>query len=80
MIKLILKLSEEMNKDKNEKNEIVINNERIISEIKTIQSYVRKKSLNASENDIVLACIRLAKRLGSDNWGIYLELKNNVRR
>ena len=69
-----------MNKDKNEKNEIVISNERIISEIKAIQSYIRKKGLNASENDVVLACIRLAKRLGSDNWSIYLELKNNVRR
>ena len=60
--------------------EIVLSNERTISEIKTIQSYVRKKGLNASEDDIVLACIRLAKRLCSDNWSIYLELKNNVRR
>jgi len=42
-----------MNKNK-KKNEIVINNERIISEIKTIQSYVRKKGLNASEDNIVL--------------------------
>ena len=57
---------------------IVINDERTISEIKAIQSYVRKKGLNASENDVVLACIRLAKRLGSDNWSIYLELKNNL--
>jgi len=60
--------------------EIVINDERTISEIKAIQSYIRKKGLNASESDIVLACTRLAKRLGSDNWSIYLELKNNVRR
>ena len=60
--------------------EIVINDERTISEIKAIQSYIRKKGLNASENDVVLACIRLAKRLGSDNWSIYLELKNNIRR
>jgi len=60
--------------------EVVINDEKTISEIKTIQSYIRKKGLNASENDVVLACIRLAKRLGSDNWSIYLELKNNVRR
>ena len=60
--------------------EIVINDERTISEIKAIQSYIRKKGLDASESDIVLACIRLAKRLGSDNWSIYLELKNNVRR
>ena len=55
--------------------EVVINDEKTISEIKTIQSYIRKKGLNASENDVVLACIRLAKRLGSDNWSIYLELK-----
>jgi len=60
--------------------EVVINDEKTISEIKTIQSYIRKKGLNASESDIVLACIRLAKRLGSDNWSIYLELKNNIRR
>ena len=60
--------------------EIVLSDEKVISEIKAIQSYVRKKGLNASETDVVLACIRLAKRLGSDNWSIYLELKNNVRR
>ena len=60
--------------------EIVLSDEKVVSEIKAIQSYVRKKGLNASEIDVVLACIRLAKRLGSDNWSIYLELKNNVRR
>jgi len=60
--------------------EIVLSDERTVSEIKAIQSYVRKKGLNASEDDIVLACIRLAKRLGSDNWSIYLELKNNIKR
>jgi len=54
---------------------MVLSDERTVSEIKAIQSYVRKKGLNASENDVVLACIRLAKRLGSDNWSIYLELK-----
>ena len=55
--------------------EIVINDERVLSELKTIQRYLKKKGLEASETDIVLACIRLAKRLGSDNWSIYLELK-----
>jgi len=60
--------------------EIVLSDKETISEIKAIQSYIRKKGLNASENDVVLACIRLAKRLGSDNWSIYLELKNNIRR
>jgi len=55
--------------------EIVINDERVLSELKTIQRYLKKKGLNATESDIVLACIRLAKRLGSDNWSIYLELK-----
>ena len=55
--------------------EIVINDERVLSELKTIQRYLKKKGLEASESDIVLACIRLAKRLGSDNWSIYLELK-----
>ena len=57
------------------KGEIVINDERVLSELKTIQRYLKKKGLEASESDIVLACIRLAKRLGSDNWSIYLELK-----
>ena len=60
--------------------EIVLSDREAVSEIKAIQSYIRKKGLNASESDIVLACIRLAKRLGSDKWSIYLELKNNVRR
>jgi len=62
-------------KEDEKMKEIVLSDERVISEIKMIQSYVRKKGLNASENDIVLACIKLAKRLGSDNWSIYLELK-----
>jgi len=57
------------------KGEIVINNESVLSELKSIQRYLKKKGLNATESDIVLACIRLAKRLGSDNWSIYLELK-----
>ena len=57
------------------KGEIVINNESVLSELKAIQRYLKKKGLEASESDIVLACIRLAKRLGSDNWSIYLELK-----
>ncbi len=60
--------------------EIVLSDKETILGIKAIQSYVKKKGLNASEDDVVLACIRLAKRLGSDNWSIYLELKNNVRR
>ena len=60
--------------------EIVLSDKETILGIKAIQSYVRKKGLNASESDVVLACIRLAKRLGSDNWSIYLELKNNIRR
>jgi len=60
--------------------EIVLSDREAVSEIKAIQSYIRKKGLDASENDVVLACIRLAKRLGSDNWSIYLELKNNIRR
>ena len=55
--------------------EIVINDERVLSELKAIQRYLKKKGLEATEADIVLACIRLAKRLGSDNWSIYLELK-----
>jgi len=58
--------------------EVVLSDKETISEIKAIQSYIRKKGLGASESDIVLACIRLAKRLGSDNWSIYLELKNNL--
>lgn len=60
--------------------EVVINSKRVALEIKTIQRYLKKKGLNVSESDIVLACVNLAKRLGSDNWSIYLELKNNVRR
>jgi len=57
------------------KGELVINDERVLSELKAIQRYLKKNGLNATESNIVLACIRLAKRLGSDNWSIYLELK-----
>ena len=45
-----------------------------VDEIKAIQSYIKKKGVDASGTEIVYACICLAKRLSEENWGIYLEV------
>ena len=55
-------------------NEIRISDKKVIDEIKAIQSYIKKKGVDASDTEIVYACIRLAKRLSAENWGIYLEV------
>ena len=55
--------------------EICISDDRVITEIGAIQSYIKKKGEIATETEIVQACIRLAKRLSAENWGIYLEVK-----
>lgn len=44
-------------------------------EIAKIKTYLKKKGINASETDIVLAAIKIAKRLGADNWTFVCELK-----
>ena len=58
-----------------EKEEIKISDEQVIGEIKAIQKYIKKKGETATETEIVQACIRLAKRLSAENWGVYLEVK-----
>ena len=55
--------------------EIKISDNQVITEIKSIQKYIKTKKETATETEIVQACIRLAKRLSAENWGIYLEVK-----
>ena len=59
-----------------EKKEIVINNVKTIADIKEIQNYVKEKGEQVTEIEVVQACINLAKRLGANNWSIYLEVKH----
>ena len=54
--------------------EIKISNQKTIEEIKAIQTYIESKGLDATYTEIIQACIRLAKRLSAENWGIYLEV------
>ena len=60
---------------KKEGDEICISDPNTIVEIKAIQKYVKSKKEQTTETEIVQACIRLAKRLGAENWGVYLEVK-----
>lgn len=57
-------------------DEIKISDKKTIEEIKTIQNYIKSsKGVDASDTEIVQACIRLAKRLSAEDWGVYLEVK-----
>lgn len=58
-----------------EKEEILISDPRTIAEIKEIQKYIKSKGEQVIKEEIVQACIRLAKRLSAENWGVYLEVK-----
>ena len=57
-------------------DEIKISDQKTIDEIKAIRSYIKEKGIDTSDTEIVRACIRLAKRLSAENWGVYLEVKH----
>lgn len=59
---------------------IKVSDQKTIDEIKAIQKYIKKKGGNATETEIIQACIRLAKRLGAEDWGIYLEIKHGFKK
>ena len=59
-----------------EKEEILISEPRTVAEIKAIQKYIKSKGERTTKEEIVQACIRVAKRLSAENWGIYLEVKD----
>ena len=54
---------------------IKISDEETIDEINAIQSYIKSKGIDVTHTGVVRACIRLAKRLSAENWGVYLEVK-----
>ena len=56
--------------------EIKVSDEQVIMEIRAIQKYIKKKGGKATETEVIQACIRLAKRLSAEDWGIYLEIKH----
>ena len=56
-------------------DEIKISDEKTIDEINAIQSYIKSKGIDVTHTGVVQACIRLAKRLSAENWGVYLEVK-----
>jgi hypothetical protein len=55
--------------------EIKISDKQVIAEIKAIQTYIESKGEKAIHTEIIHACIRLAKRLSAEDWGVYLEVK-----
>lgn len=44
-------------------------------EIAKVKDYLRSKNIKASEADIVLTAIKIAKRLGAGDWTFACELK-----
>ena len=57
-------------------DEIKISDQKTIDEIKAIQKYIKSKGGKATETEVIQVCIRLAKRLSAEDWGIYLEIKH----
>lgn len=62
-----------MTEEKEEK-EICISEPKTISDIRDIQKYLKAKGEIVTHTEIVQSCINLARRLGAENWGIYLEV------
>ena len=58
-----------------EKEEIYISDPKTIAEIKSMQKYIKSKREQVIKEEIVQACIHLARRLSADKWGVYLEVK-----
>ena len=44
-------------------------------EIVELQTYLEEKGVKATYDEIVMAAIKLAKRLGADKWSFVCELK-----
>lgn len=44
-------------------------------EIAKLKTYLKHKGVKASEAEIVIAAIRIAKRLGAGDWTFVCELK-----
>lgn len=62
-----------MTEEKEEK-EICISEPKTISDIRDIQKYLKAKGEIVTESEIVQSCIDMARRLGAEDWGIYLEV------
>lgn len=54
--------------------EICISEPKTIADIRDIQNYLKAKGETATESEIVQSCINLVRRLGAEDWGIYLEV------
>lgn len=44
-------------------------------EVEKIDKYLQKHGIEATENEILLTAIKLAKRLGAEEWGFVCELR-----
>ena len=44
-------------------------------EVKDLSAYLKKKGITATDSEIVMAAIKLARQLGAGNWSFVCELK-----
>ena len=71
------KLKYEKEVNKMEENEgIKISDTKLIIELNKIQIYLNQKGAKSDYDTIIKSCVRTAKRLSADNWGIYLDIKH----
>ena len=61
--------------DKKDKTKINIElDENTSKEVKDLSAYLKKKGITATDSEIVMAAIKLARQLGAGNWTFVCEL------
>ena len=61
-------------KEEEKVEELKISDKQVVADIRDIQKYLKAKGEIATESEVVQSCIDMARRLGAENWGIYLEV------
>ena len=65
--------------DNKDKSKIELD-KNVVKELKELSRYLKKKGITATDSDIVMTAIKLARRLGAENWSFVCEFKNRKRK
>ena len=47
-------------------------------EVKELSTYLKKKGITATDSEIVMTAIKLARQLGAGNWSFACELRRKT--
>ena len=47
-------------------------------EVKELSAYLKKKGITATDSEIVMTAIKLARQLGAGDWGFVCELRRKA--